>query len=151
MTEQETFPAYLTFDPLKNIDGITPRLQCVAIGDFDAIYWFSHWEPSSEVPRKFYSVYKLHSVSRSRLYSVEAKPGKNAPENQTEIRNDFCKNCKFWARTSALAGECRRHTPLNHVGNVAYHLWPSTSPDNWCGEFQSNSPNLWSVNASLQS
>jgi len=44
--------------------------------------------------------------------------------------DQMCANCLYWREP-----ECRRHAP--HPENGSHALWPSTCPQDWCGEWVS--------------
>lgn len=53
----------------------------------------------------------------------------------------FCVNCAYWDRDSPTNGRCRRHAPaaiprpgIDEAGPIA--LWPATSAQDWCGEWE---------------
>lgn len=57
------------------------------------------------------------------------------------VPEERCKTCRFWgSRVDDWSGysACRRYPPTNkehpHVAPVA--IWPKTSGDQWCGEWQ---------------
>jgi hypothetical protein len=66
-------------------------------------------------------------------------------QDRTSGDDQDCRSCRFWRRDPASDrgpdwGECRRMPPtlppieqekLLHVG-----IWPHTSGDDWCGEWQ---------------
>lgn len=57
-------------------------------------------------------------------------------------RQEYCGKgvkCRFWARKEnqgIVYGECRRRAPVFAVDEdgVDREGWPTTTPDDWCGE-----------------
>lgn len=57
-----------------------------------------------------------------------------------------CPGCRFWDAFDARSGECRRHAPTavqfaqtqdaNERGGDSGAVWPVTSDDDWCGEWE---------------
>lgn len=54
-----------------------------------------------------------------------------------------CDECLFWEAigNSSGAGECRIHAPIATGGMMTAieTVWPTTSPEQWCGEFSFDS------------
>lgn len=77
--------------------------------------------------------------------------------------NHVCENCVFWKEpkpNEEPSGACRKSTPVIAATNVFHYqmlrpakeedpfeeflnqgYWPSTWPDDWCGEFQAATEN----------
>lgn len=46
-----------------------------------------------------------------------------------------CENCVYWCPPSS---ECRRDPPTTYLfdeGSEPVSIWPNTSPNSWCGNF----------------
>lgn len=67
------------------------------------------------------------------------------------MKNENCKNCKFWIsyKGTGFDGYCRRYAPqviasvsgggaatVIGISTDAKTVWPETSYDDWCGEYQ---------------
>ena len=58
-----------------------------------------------------------------------------------------CVNCVYWDRHSPAEGKCRRHAPVaalcpRNRESDSTAVWPSTLPEDWCGEWQSRESSL---------
>ncbi len=45
-----------------------------------------------------------------------------------------CNKCVFWVPRKSPCGACHRQAPTE-ISVSTYGFFPSTSPDDWCGEF----------------
>lgn len=50
-----------------------------------------------------------------------------------------CDTCAYWADDGDGSGECRRHAPRPRPTDEVTH-WPSTLPDDWCGDWEDGEP-----------
>lgn len=60
-------------------------------------------------------------------------------------RNGSCSTCFFWKPINPFPnptlGLCRRHAPRPEGNQTANGWgWPSTSPEDWCGEYHYEDP-----------
>lgn len=58
----------------------------------------------------------------------------------TDTKAKTCSTCAYW-EASSEKGECRRHAPQNIVFEVSDEMkvesrFPTTSSDDWCGDFE---------------
>lgn len=59
--------------------------------------------------------------------------------NMSGTRKGLCRDCFYWHSQSGLAPvtECRKNAPIATDRMVCRTaLWPTTSPEDWCGEFK---------------
>jgi hypothetical protein len=71
--------------------------------------------------------------STDHLYLERILPQQPQPYSKEKIERS-CLKCEFWDqdKTNILQGPCRRYAPRPYGQD---NTWPSTSCDEWCGEF----------------
>ncbi len=49
--------------------------------------------------------------------------------------DEKCEDCRFWNRTNTSHGECRWRPPPLPTKGSATDRWPTTTADEWCGQW----------------
>jgi nitrate reductase cytochrome c-type subunit len=55
----------------------------------------------------------------------------DATTRQVDTESQRCFSCHYWRRY-----QCRKNAPT--IDENKFALWPSSSQDNWCGEWKRN-------------
>jgi hypothetical protein len=56
------------------------------------------------------------------------------------VKNQTCKDCRFYDQTQSLNGYCRK-LPPTISDTVSFGVWPMVLKRDWCGSFESKQSN----------